>query len=246
MHCSANIGADGDVGAVLRPVGHRQDHPLGRPEPHADRRRRARLERRGVFNFEGGCYAKVHQPVGSRPSRRSTRPPTASAPCWRTWSSTRDPRARLRRRLADGEHARGLPARDTSPTPSRAGMGGHPANVILLTADAFGVLPPIARLSPEQAMYHFLSGYTAKWPAPSAASPSRGDLQHLFRRAVHAAAADAATGSCSARSWPATAPTPGWSIPAGLADRYGVGKRMSIAAHAGDGGGHPGRCNWRT
>ena len=60
MHCSANVGADGDVGAVLRPLRHRQDDAVGRPEAPADRRRRARLvSDNGVFNFEDGCYAKV-------------------------------------------------------------------------------------------------------------------------------------------------------------------------------------------
>ncbi len=67
-------------------------------------------------------------------------------------------------------------------------MGGHPANIVMLTADAFGVLPPIARLSPEGAMYHFLSGYTAKVAGHrEGREGSLGDVQHLLRRAVPAA-----------------------------------------------------------
>ena len=68
-------------------------------------------------------------------------------------------------------------------------MGGHPRNIILLTADAFGVLPPIARLTADQAMYHFLSGYTAKVAGTErGVTEPKADLQHLLRRAVHAAA----------------------------------------------------------
>ena len=116
----------------------------------------------GVFNFEGGCYAKVIRlsPDGRARDLRTTR---CSARCSRTWSSTRRPRRPTSTTASATENTRGgLSARARSRDPCRAKRAGHPSAIIFLTCDAFGVLPPLARLTPEQAMYHFLSGYTAK------------------------------------------------------------------------------------
>src|SRR5262249_38919855 len=72
-----------------------------------------------------------------------------------------------------------------------SGQGGHPRNIVMLTADAFGVLPPISRLSAAGAMYHFLSGYTAKVAGKEkGGAGAEGDVQHLLRCAVPAAGAE--------------------------------------------------------
>jgi len=115
----------------------------------------------GVFNFEGGCYAKV--------IRLS---PTAEPEIYATIrrfgtvleNVVLDPHERIPD-VDDAsltENTRASYPLDFIPNASATGMTGHPDTVIMLTADAFGVLPPISRLTPEQAMYHFLSGYTAR------------------------------------------------------------------------------------
>ena len=162
MHCSANYGRDRDDVALFFGLS-----GTGKTTLSADPERTLigddehGWSDHGVFNFEGGCYAKVIRL--SREAEPEIYATTgASAPCSRTWSSTP------------------TPARSTSTTPRRprtpapatrstqlervdlGGVAGHPKNVVFLTCDAFGVLPPIARLDEAQAMYHFLSGYTAK------------------------------------------------------------------------------------
>jgi hypothetical protein len=128
---------------LVRPVGHRQDDAVGRSEAQAHRRRRALLERRRHLQHRGRLLRQGHRPVARRPSRRSTTR-CASAPCSRTWSTTRD-------REVDYD--------DTSITENTRGsypiefidnakipcVGGHPKNVIFLTCDAFGVLPPVSQ-----------------------------------------------------------------------------------------------------
>ena len=114
-----------------------------------------------MFNFEGGCYAKV---IRLSPEDE----PEIYA------ASTRFG-AILENVVADPltgevdfdddsltENTRSSYPLRFIPNASESGHGGHPAHIVMLTADAFGVLPPISRLSPEQAMYHFLSGYTAR------------------------------------------------------------------------------------
>lgn len=114
----------------------------------------------GVFNFEGGCYAKtIHLSADGEPM---------------IYAMTRKPGTILENVVLDEnrvpdfddssytENTRCSYPLDFVPHASPTGTGGHPHNIIFLTADAFGVLPPISKLTTEQAMFHFISGYTAK------------------------------------------------------------------------------------
>jgi len=115
----------------------------------------------GVFNFEGGCYAKLIRlsPEGEPEIYATTRQ-------FGTVLENVAIDARTRHVNLDDasltENTRGAYPITQIPNMARSGKGGHPKNIIMLTCDAFGVLPPLARLTPEQAMYYFLSGYTAK------------------------------------------------------------------------------------
>jgi phosphoenolpyruvate carboxykinase (ATP) len=116
---------------------------------------------RGVFNFEGGCYAKV---IRLRPD---TEPEIyAATQMFGTVleNVVLDPATRTVNFDADTitENTRACYPIDAIPNHVPSGAGGHPRNICFLAADAFGVMPPIARLTGDQAMYHFLSGYTAK------------------------------------------------------------------------------------
>jgi phosphoenolpyruvate carboxykinase (ATP) len=115
----------------------------------------------GVFNFEGGCYAKV-----IRLSAEGEPEIFATTRMFGTIleNVVVDPETRFFDLDDDSitENTRGSYPISYIPNASRDGMGNHPKDVVFLTADAFGVLPPISRLSPEQARYYFLSGYTAK------------------------------------------------------------------------------------
>ena len=115
----------------------------------------------GIFNFEGGCYAKCiklsqeAEPEIYAASKRFG----AVLENVVLDANTREPD------FDDGsktENTRSAYPLEFIPNASRTGRAGHPRNVVMLAADAFGVLPPIAKLTPAQAMYHFLSGYTAK------------------------------------------------------------------------------------
>ena len=115
----------------------------------------------GVFNFEGGCYAKV--------IRLSKEAEPEIYECTRRFGTIlENVTMNIATRQIDldddslTENTRASYPIKHLPNIVESGMAGHPRNVIMLTADAFGVLPPIARLTPDQAMYHFISGYTAK------------------------------------------------------------------------------------
>ena len=160
MHCSANVGPSGRTAVFFGLSG------TGKTTLSADAERTLIGDDEhgwgpeGVFNFEGGCYAKVIRlDPGAEPEihAASTRfgavlenvtLDEAGAPRFHDDSLT--------------ENTRSCYPLDFIPNASATGRAGHPTDIVMLTADAFGVLPPISRLTPEQAMYHFLSGYTAR------------------------------------------------------------------------------------
>ncbi len=161
MHCSANVGPAGDTAIFFGLSG------TGKTTLSADPSRQLigddehGWSDRGVFNFEGGCYAKV---IRLRPD---TEPEIyAATQMFGTVleNVVLDPATR-EVNFDDAsitENTRACYPIDYIPNHLPSGAGGHPSNIVFLAADAFGVMPPIARLTAEQAMYHFLSGYTAK------------------------------------------------------------------------------------
>ncbi len=116
---------------------------------------------RGLFNFEGGCYAKtLHLCPTAEPAIHATTGMFGTVIENMGWhAETRELDFADDSRTANTRCAYPLEA---VPNASATGLAGHPRHIVMLTCDAFGVLPPIARLSPAQAMYHFLSGFTAK------------------------------------------------------------------------------------
>jgi phosphoenolpyruvate carboxykinase (ATP) len=161
MHCSANIGPKGDTAVFFGLSG------TGKTTLSADPGRTLIGDDEhgwsdtAVFNFEGGCYAKmIRLSPEAEPEIYATTKRFGTV----LENVVIDPVTRELdlddARLA--ENSRGAYPIDFIPNSSAENMGPVPRNIVMLTADAFGVLPPIARLTPDQAMYHFLSGYTAK------------------------------------------------------------------------------------
>jgi len=161
MHGSVNVGPGGDSAVFFGLSG------TGKTTLSADASRTLVGDDEhgwsadGVFNFEGGCYAKmIRLDPEAEPEIFATTRRFGTV----LENVAIDPATR-RLDLDDArltENTRGAYPLDFIPNASPTGVAGYPANVVMLTADAFGVLPPIALLTPEQAMYHFLSGYTAK------------------------------------------------------------------------------------
>ena len=162
MHCSANYGKDLDDVALFfglsatgkTTLSNDPSRTLIGDDEHG-------WSDSGVFNFEGGCYAKAIRlsPEGEPEIWNATRR------FGTILENVQIDANRRRVNLDDAtftENTRAAYAITAIPNADYNGQGGHPKNVVFLTADAFGVMPPIARLTPEQAQYHFMAGYTAK------------------------------------------------------------------------------------
>tara|TARA_R110000765_G_scaffold26169_3_gene63976 strand:+ start:18219 stop:19811 length:1593 start_codon:yes stop_codon:yes gene_type:complete len=161
MHCSVNTSEKDDAAIFFGLSG------TGKTTLSADASRiligddEHGWSENGLFNFEGGCYAKM-----IKLSAEAEPEIFATTKQWGTVleNVVMDPVTR-ELDLDDGtlaENSRGAYPISAIPNASESGRCGQPKNLVMLTADAFGVMPPIAKLTPAQAMYHFLSGYTAK------------------------------------------------------------------------------------
>jgi phosphoenolpyruvate carboxykinase (ATP) len=227
MHCSANVGADGVTALFFGLSGTGKTTLSADPTRHLIGDDEHGWGPAGVFNFEGGCYAKCvdlseeKEPQIFRAIRFGSvlenvvLDPATGQPDYSNIELTENTRA-----------AYPIDFIENSVIPS---VGGHPRNVLFLAADAFGVLPPIARLTPQQAMYHFLSGYTAKLagteaglgsePVPEFSACFGSPFLPLAAR-IYAEMLGKLLQEHKASCWLVNT---GWS-----GGKFGVGKRMSL------------------
>ncbi len=229
MHCSANVSKNDpdDVAIFFGLSG------TGKTTLSADPKRSLIGDdehgwaNNGVYNFEGGCYAKV--------IKLSKEAEPEIYECTRKYGTilenvAMDPVTR-RLDLNDDsltENTRASYPLSHLPDYVKSGMASHPCNIIMLTADAFGVLPPIARLTPDQAMYHFISGYTAKVAGtekgvtePSATFSACFGAPFMMRHPyVYAQLLEGKIKQHNAKCWLVNT---GWT-----GGPYGVGSRMQI------------------
>jgi len=228
MHCSANVGDSGDVAIFFGLSGTGKTTLSADPERKLVGDDEHGWSDQGVFNFEGGCYAKVIK-LSSE----------AEPDIYRTTQMfgtilenvVFDPETRQINLddAAKTENTRASYPLTSIPNIVPEGHAGHPQNIIMLTADAFGVLPPVSRLTPEQAMYHFLSGYTAKVAGtekgikePEAAfSTCFGAPFMVLHPGVYADLLGKKMAQHAAACWLVNT---GWSGGA-----YGIGQRMKIS-----------------
>lgn len=228
MHCSANMGRSGDVaiffglsGTGKTTLSTDPGRTLIGDDEHA-------WSDRGIFNLEGGCYAKTIR------LSRSAEPEIYEA-CRRFGTILENvgyDTATGRINLDDDsltENTRAAYPISHIPSATRKGVGGHPTHIMMLTADAFGVLPPISRLTPEQAVYHFLSGYTAKvaWTERGLTEPQAtfsacfGEPFMVWHPSVYARMLAERIQRHKVDTWLINT---GWS-----GGPYGVGRRIKIA-----------------
>jgi phosphoenolpyruvate carboxykinase (ATP) len=225
MHCSANVGADGVTALFFGLSG------TGKTTLSADPARRLIGDDEhgwsptGVFNFEGGCYAKCVDLTEEKEPQIYRAIRFGSVLENVILNEEREPDYADIRLTENTRAAYPVDFIENAVIP---GVGGHPRNVMFLAADAFGVLPPIARLTPEQAMYHFLSGYTAKLagtetgvkdPTPEFSACFGAPFLPLAPR-VYAEMLGKRLKQHDASCWLVNT---GWS-----GGKFGVGKRMSL------------------
>ena len=228
MHCSANIGGADDVALFFGLSGTGKTTLSSDPDRRLIGDDEHGWSPRGVFNFEGGCYAKmIRLSAAAEPQifgatsrfgavlENVVVDPASGAPDFDDTSLTENTRGAYPLSFIDHH------------VPS--GQGGHPRTIVMLTADAFGVMPPVARLTPAQAMYQFLSGYTAKVAGtergvtePSAVFSACFGAPFLpLRPAVYASFLGRRIAEHGSRVWLVNT---GWT-----GGPYGTGRRISLA-----------------
>ena len=227
MHCSANIGKDGDTAIFFGLSGTGKTTLSADPERMLIGDDEHGWSDDGIFNFEGGCYAKA--------INLSAELEPQIFPTTRMFASVLE-------NVVMNEKTRELDLNDASLTENTrvaypltsvvntvpSGRGGHPTNLVMLTCDAFGVMPPIARMTTAQAMYHFLSGYTAKVAGTEkGVTEPQTTFSHCFgapfmvhRPMVYAKELGERLARHDVRCWLINT---GWS-----GGPFGVGKRMKL------------------